>query len=157
VSDRTTALGLLAVCGSLFWQTYQIRRPTFAAFETFDAATFPRVVIALLAVFGLVLLIQGSGDVVPRRPTRADLMRWLVRYRLPLISLALFALYAAVMPTVGWFVDTAAYLITMQLMLQPGRRRRLATVLVGSLAFTWGLGFAFERFLHIVLPRAALF
>jgi putative tricarboxylic transport membrane protein len=157
VSDRLTALGLLAVCGFLFWQTYQIRRPPFAAFESFDAATFPRVVIVVLALFSLVLLVRGSGRLVPPRPSRADLVGWLVRYRLPFISLALFALYAVVMPAVGWFVATAIYLIAMQLLLQPGRGRRLAAVLAGSVAFTWGLGFAFERFLHIVLPRAALF
>jgi putative tricarboxylic transport membrane protein len=157
VSDRLTAIGLLGVCGFLFWQTYQIRRPPFAAFETFDAATFPRLILVVLAVFSLVLLVRGSGRLVPPRPNRADIVDWLARYRLPLISLALFALYAAVMPPIGWFVATASYLIAMQLLLQPGRGRRLATVLAGSVAFTWILGFAFERFLHIVLPRASLF
>ncbi|HEV8535462.1 MAG TPA: tripartite tricarboxylate transporter TctB family protein [Candidatus Limnocylindria bacterium] len=157
MSDRTTALGLLAVCGFLFWHTYQIRKPPFAAFEAFDASTFPRIVIAALALFSLVLLVRGSGVLIPRRPTRADLIGWLGSYRFPLISLALFALYAAVMPAVGWFVDTAIYLIAMQLVLQPGRGRRLAAVLAGSAAFTWALGLAFERFLHIVLPRASLF
>jgi hypothetical protein len=157
VSDRLTAIGLLAGCGFLFWQTYQIRRPPFAAFEAFDAATFPRLIIVVLALFGLVLLVRGSGRLLPPQPTRADLVGWLARYRLPIISLALFALYAAVMPLVGWFVDTAIYLIAMQLVLQPGRGRRLAAVLAGSAAFTWILGLGFERFLHIVLPRAALF
>jgi len=61
------------------------------------------------------------------------------------------------MPAVGWFVDTAAYLIAMQLVLQPGRGRRLALVFAGSLVFTWALGLGFERLLHIVLPRAWLF
>jgi hypothetical protein len=157
VSDRTSALGLLAVCGFLFWQTSEIRRPPFAAFEAFDAATFPRAILLLLTVFSVVLLVRGAGSPLPRRPARADVTRWLARYRVPLISLALFALYASVMPTVGWFLDTAIYLIAMQLVLQPGRGRRLVAVLGGSVAFTWTLGFAFERFLHIVLPRATLF
>jgi hypothetical protein len=157
VSDRTTALGLLAICGFLFWQTYQIRKPTFAAFDAFDAATYPRAVIAVLAIFSLVLLARGAGPFPRRLATRDGLARWLARYRLPLISLALFAVYAAVMPVVGWFVDTALYLIAMQLVLQRGRGRRLVAVLAGSVGFTWGLGLAFERLLHIVLPRATLF
>ena len=157
MSDRLIAVALLIGCGFYYWQTFSIRKPPFAAFESFDAATFPRAVAIVLAAFALVLLIRGSGGLITRRPTRDDVRRWAGRYRLPLISLALFALYAAAMPAVGWFADTAAYLIAMQLVLQPGRGRRLALVLAGSLVFTWALGFGFERLLHIVLPRASLF
>jgi len=157
VSDRQIAVALLAGCGFFYWQSYSIRRPTFAQFEGFDAATFPRAVVVVLAVFALVLLIRGSGAIAPPRPTREDLARFAQRYRLPLISLPLFAAYAAAMPAIGWFLDTAAYLVAMQLVLLPGAGRRLALVLGGSLAFTWAVGLGFERFLHIVLPRAGLF
>jgi hypothetical protein len=152
-----TAIGLLAVCGFLFWQTFAIRKPPFAAFDVMDAGTFPRLVILTLALASLVLLVRGSGAVLPRRPTRADLARWLERYRLPLISLPVFALYAAALPPLGWFVATATYLVVMQLVLRPGRGKRLAAVIAGSLAFVWVLGLAFERLLHIVLPRPTLF
>src|SRR5919197_4596388 len=101
MSDRLVALLLLAVCGFFYWQTFSIRRAPFAAFETFDAATFPRVVIALLALFSVVLLLRGSGPVIAR-VTRADTRRWLVRYRLPLLSLLAFALYAALLSPLGW-------------------------------------------------------
>jgi len=157
VSDRLIAVALLAGCGFLYWQSYSIRKPTFAQFESFDAATYPRAVIVVLAVFALVLLVRGSGALVPGRPSRADLAAWVRRYRLPLVSLPLFAVYAAAMPAIGWFIDTAAYLVAMQLVLLPGAGRRLALVLGGSLAFTWAVGLGFERFLHIVLPRAGLF
>ena len=157
MSDRLTAVALLAGCGFYYWQTYSIRKPGFAQFEGFDAATFPRAVVIVLAVFAMVLLVRGSGALVPPRPTRDALMRWGRRYRLPLITLPLFALYAAAMPAIGWFVDTAAYLVAMQLVLLPGAGRRFALVLGGSLAFTWAVGLGFERLLHIVLPRAGLF
>lgn len=157
MSDRSIAVALLAGCGFFYWQSYAIRRPSFAAFEGFDAGTFPRAVVVVLAIFCLVLLARGSGALITRRPTRDDLGRWVARYRLPLISLPLFAAYVAAMPPIGWFADTAAYLIAMQLVLQPRGGRRLAVVVAGSLAFTWALGLGFERLLHIVLPRAGLF
>ena len=157
MSDRLIAVALLAGCGLFYWQTYSIRRPGFAQFESFDAATYPRAVAVVLAAFALVLLVRGTGALLPRSPTRDDLVAWASRYRLPLISLPLFAVYAAAMPAVGWFIDTAAYLAAMQLVLLPGAGRRLALGLGGSLAVTWAVGLGFERFLHIVLPRAGLF
>ena len=157
MSDRLVALALLAVCAIFYWQSYAIRRPPFALFETFDAAAFPRLVLGLLAVLALALLVRGSGPVRPRM-TRQGLRRWLVRYRLPLVGLGLFAVYALVMPQIGWIAATTGYLVAMQLAILPRRGvRDLAIVLGGSLVFTVVLGAGFERFLHVVLPRPELF
>ena len=78
------------------------------------------------------------------------------QYRLPLLSLALFPLYALAIPPIGWVAATSVYLIAMQLVLHPRRGLRLATLVVGSVAFSWLLAFAFESYLHVVLPRAGL-
>ena len=157
MSDRLVALALLAVCGVLYWQSTLIRRPPFAAFETFDAAAFPRAVIVVLALLCVALFVRGGGPVVPR-VTRDDLRRWLTRYRLPLIGLGLFALYALVMSPLGWNASTIVYLVAMQLAILPRRGPRdLALVVGGSVAFTLVAGAGFERFLHVVLPRPDLF
>ncbi len=156
MSDRVVALALLAVCGILYQQSFAIRQPPFAAFEALGAESYPRGVIAALAIFALILLVRGQGRVLPG-VDRAALSSWLARYGLPLASLALFALYALVMGPVGWFAATFAYLVVMQLVLRPRGGRLLAVLVVGSLAFTLLLGETFERFLHVVLPRAGLF
>ncbi len=157
MSDRLVALALLAVTGVLFWQTFLFRRPPFAAFESFDAATFPRIVLALLALLGLALLVRGSGPVRPR-VTRQGMRRWLGRYRLPLVGLGLFAAYAQVMPQIGWTAATIGYLVAMQLAILPRRGvRDLALVFGGSVVFAVVLAAGFERFLHVVLPRPDLF
>ncbi|SRR6266511_3890484 len=156
MSDRLVALALLAVTGILFWQTFGFRRPPFAAFEAFDAATFPRILLALLAALGLALLVRGGGPVVPRI-TREGIRAWLDRYRLPLLSLPLFGVYAFVMPKVGWNAATIGYLLAMQLLLLPRRGAALALMVAGSVAFTLVVGAGFERFLHVVLPRPDLF
>ena len=83
MSDRLIALALLVGCGFLYWQTYSVKKPPFAAFESFDAVTFPRAVLIVLALFALVLLVRGAGTLVPRHPTRDELRLWLRRYRLP--------------------------------------------------------------------------
>ena len=73
MSDRLIALALLVGCGFLYWQTYSVKKPPFAAFESFDAVTFPRAVLIVLALFALVLLVRGAGTLVPRHPTRDEL------------------------------------------------------------------------------------
>lgn len=156
MSDRFVALVLLAVCGVLYWQSFAIRKPPFAALESLGAEAYPRGVILVLAIFALLLAARGHGPLLPG-VDRAALRSWLARYHLPLLSLALFALYALVMGPIGWFAATFAYLVVMQLLLLPRRGPALGYVIAGSLAFTWLLGEAFVRFLHVVLPRAALF
>lgn len=156
MSDRQVAVVLLGVSGVFYWQSLVIRPPPFAAFEALGAETFPRWVIAVLAAFSLILLARGRGPLLPR-VDRAPLALWLARFRLPLLSLALFAAYAVAIPQVGWLPATFVYLVVMQLVLRPPTGRQLAYVVVGSFAFAWALGEIFERFLHVVLPRAALF
>jgi hypothetical protein len=156
MSDRLIGLLLLGACGLFYWQSTLIRQPAFAAFEALGAETFPRAVIVVLGLLGLVLAIRGRGPVIGRI-TPADLRAWSDRYRLPLISLALFVLYAFAIGPVGWYIATAVYLAAMQLVLLPRLGRQLAYVLAGSVIFTLGLGQVFERLLHIVLPTAQLF
>ena len=157
MSDRLVALALLAVCGFLYWQSTFIRRPPFAAFETFDASLFPRAIVVILAVLSLALLVRGSGPIVPRL-TRDGVRRWIARYRLPLIGLGLFAVYAVAMPQLGWNASTILYLVAMQLVILPRRGPRdLALIAGGSVVFTLVVGAGFERFLHVVLPRPDLF
>lgn len=155
MSDRLVGLLLLAGCGLFYWQSFAIRPPPFAAFETLGAETFPRAVIVVLALFSAVLVVRGPGPLVPHVDGAAA-RAWLERYRLPLASLALFALYAVAIPLVGWLAATIAFLVAMQVLLRPGRGREIYVV-GGSIAFAWALAFLFERFLHVVLPRATLF
>jgi putative tricarboxylic transport membrane protein len=156
MSDRLIALLLLIVCGFFYWQSSLVRRPAFAAFEALGPETFPRAVMAVLALLGVILLIRGKGSPIPRI-SRERFAAWLDHYRLPLISLALFTIYALAIPQAGWIPATAVYLVVMQLILKPRRGAQLAYVLVGSLAFSWLLAYVFETYLHVVLPRTGLF
>ena len=156
MSDRLIAVILLAVCGFFYWQSFFIRKPPFAAFESLGAETFPRAIVVVLALFSLILLIRGRGALAPRL-VRERLRPWLERYRLPLTSLALFAAYAAAIAPLGWLVATVAYLVAMQFLLLPRSGRAIGYVLAGSFAFAFLVGQLFERFLHVVLPRAGLF
>lgn len=156
MSDRLTALVLLGVCAVFAAQTLVIRRPPFAAFEAFGAETFPRGVIAVLALFSAVLLVRGRGRLL-RAVDRARLRSWLETYRVPAVTLGLFAAYAWAIPLVGWLAATAAFLVALQLVLLPRRGAALAAVALGSLVFAVALAQGFERFLHVVLPRGTLF
>jgi hypothetical protein len=156
VSDRLIGLLLLGACALFYWQSTLIRQPAFAAFEALGAESFPRAVIVALALLSVVLAVRGRGPLA--RPLAvADVRAWLDRYRLPLVSLALFVSYAFAIGPFGWYIASALYLVAMQLVLLPRLGRQLVYVLAGSLLFTVALGQVFERFLHLVLPRAQLF
>lgn len=155
MSDRLIGLLLLGACAAFYGLSTQVRRPTFAAFEALGAETFPRLILALLAVLSIALAIRGSGPIL--RPVgAADLRVWWDRYRVPVSALALFLVYANLVSPIGWYAATAAYLVVMQLVLHPRMGRALGYVLGGSLVFTIALGQVFERLLHIVLPKALL-
>jgi hypothetical protein len=155
MSDRLVGLLLLAACGFLYWQTTFIRRPSFAAFETLGSETFPRAILALLALFSVVMALRGGGSVVPR-VGRARLGAFIDRYRLPLLTLGLFVAYVLAIERVGWLASTVAFLVALQVVLRPPRGRQLAYVLGGSAAFAIAVAQIFERVLHVILPRGTL-
>lgn len=155
MSDRLIGLLLLGACAFFYWQSTLIGRPPFAVFEALGAETYPRAVIAAIALLSVALVVRGGGPVMAF-PSSADVRAWTSRYRLPLVSLALFLVYGTIIPVVGWYPTTAVYLVVMQLVLHPRLGRRLAILVIGSLLFTVALGQVFERLLHLVLPRGQL-
>jgi len=152
--DGVAGLLLLALSILLAIQTREIPRSPFLPL---GADFLPQVLLAILAAGGLLLLVQ---DLLRHRRQRAP-REGLSRFRdvpgtIPAIFAA-FAGYVLLMPTLGFFLATLAFVAVAQVLLGPYRPRdlpRIALVAVGTATLTYMI---FERYLHVLLPRGVLF
>ncbi len=152
--DGVAGLLLLALSILLAVQTRQIPRTPFLPL---GADFFPRVLLGILAAGSLLLL---ALDLLRRRQkqgTREGLPRFRdVPGSIPAIFAA-FAGYVFLMPTLGFFLATLAFVAVAQILLGPHRPRdlpRIALVAVGTATLTYLI---FEQYLHVFLPRGLLF
>lgn len=152
MSDRAIGLLLLVFCGVMWSQTYAIRTPAFAQFQQLDSPFFPRLIIILLAICSAILLVRGTGRLVPAGGP-AGVVRVVRDGRHVLVTLALFVLYVLAMPILGYVPATTVYLVAMQLYLRPRGPKGIAAVVLLSAVGSYALALVFTQFLHVVLPR----
>lgn len=152
--DGVAGLLLLALSILLAVQTRQIPRTPFLPL---GAEFYPRVLLAILAAGGLLLL---ALDILRQRRQEAP-RETLPRFReippsIPAIFAA-FGAYVFLMPILGFLPATLAFVAVAQVLLGPHRPRdlpRIALVAVGTATLTYLI---FERYLHVFLPRGVLF
>ncbi|MBI3003115.1 MAG: tripartite tricarboxylate transporter TctB family protein [candidate division NC10 bacterium] len=151
--DGVAGLLLLAISGVLAVQSRHIPRSPFLPL---GADFFPRILLILLAAGGLLLLVQ---DLLRhrKRPAPESLARFRdVPPSVP-TTFAAFAAYIFLMPTLGFFLATLAFVAVAQVLLGPYRPRdlpRIALLAIGTATATYLI---FERYLHVLLPRGVLF
>ena len=109
---------------------------------------YPRLVLGLTAVFAVALVAFDLARAKrPRAPSGA-------RYGAVVLHFALFALYAAAMPWVGFRIATFLYVAVVNATLDPPKRwagwLRVGALALGTVLVTY---FAFERYLLVLLPR----
>ena len=152
--DGVAGLLLVALSILLAIQTRQIPRSPFLAL---GADFFPSVLLIILAAGGLLLLALDLVRHRRREPSREILPR--LRDIPPSIPavFAAFAGYVFLMPTLGFFLATLAFVGVAQGLLGPHQARdlpRIALVAIGTATATY---LVFERYLHVFLPRGLLF
>jgi hypothetical protein len=156
MSDRLIGLLVILFSAVMYYESYAFREPPFQTFEGMGAEFFPRAILIGLGILGVILLITGKGSLLPRW-TLGGMRAALPRYRGVIISMSLFPLYIVGITFIGFLYATVIYLIVMQLALFPRRGLSILYVVVGSVAFSWGLVELFRRLLNVVLPRGSLF
>lgn len=152
--DGVAGLVLLGLSILLVIQTRQIPRSPFLPL---GADFFPRILLILLAAGSLLLLALDLARHRRKEVSPETLPR--LRDVPPSIpaTFAAFAGYVFLMPTLGFFLATLAFVAVAQVLLGPHRPRdlpRIALVAVGTATATY---LVFERYLHVFLPRGALF
>ena len=150
--DGLAGLAILAGSAVLYWATLSIESNPLVPVSP---AFYPRLVIAVTALLAALLLVQ---DVLARRRAPARVARApgtaAPKYGMVVLLFALFAAYVLALPPLGFRVATFAFLVVMQLALEPARTpRRWIVTLVVALAATFVAYYVFEQYLQVLLPR----
>ena len=157
--DVVIAILLLVFCGVFFWASFDIRQPDYG---TLMPSTWPRVIIALLALLSVIYLVQSLKhgiDEVDQRdvPAEPGVRAWFSHWQNPLWCFGLFFVYLALMPVLGMLIGGIGFVFILLGVLGGWQRQTLplhaavAVIAVGGMwsLFTYGLG--------VILPSGIIF
>jgi len=148
VIGRDGWAGLVVAAASLvlFWLTLGLERNPLVPI---GPGFYPRLVLGLSAALGAALLVR---DLLLRsRPARAPSG---LNYRLVALLFGAFAVYALLLPLLGFRVATFLFVLGASFLLEPPRRAGLWARGVALAAITMGVTFyVFEQYLAVLLPR----
>ena len=147
--DVVVAVVLLLICGIFFWASFDIRQPDYGSLKP---STWPRVILALLALLSLVYLAQslkGAGDQAEIDEDKPrDVRGWLAYWRNIFWCFALFFAYLVSIPILGMLIGGVLFVFLLlgviggwtwqNVILHAG----VALLTVGGMwsLFTFGLG-----------------
>ncbi len=149
--DGLTGLAVLAASLALFWATLGLERHPMVPV---GPGFYPRIVLGLTALFALGLVV---ADLLARRRQAAPAAAGgpgARNYPLVAAAFGVFAAYAFALPWLGFRLSTFFFLVAMPVVLErPADRRRWILIGVLALAATAVIYYAFEAYLHVLLPR----
>lgn len=152
--DTITGLVVLATSLVLFWATLGLERHPMVPV---GPGFYPRIVLGITAGMALLLVVL---DVLARRRSAPEAERPALggaarpNYALVVAAFAVFTAYVLALPYLGFRIASFAFLVAMQAVLEPPHAvRRWVVVLAVALAATAASYYAFERYLHVLLPR----
>ncbi len=156
MSRRDALVGALVVglTGLLLWQTGRIASPPFIPI---GPAFYPRIILVVLGLLGVGLLVQGlvatppPAPVPPRSAPGGGQRGWLVA-----LCFALFAVYTAALPWLGYRLSTGLFVAATQWALGSRTLRSAPACLAVGAGTAVATYVVFELYLHVLLPRGVL-
>ena len=151
--DSLIAVFLLLVCGVFLAASFEIEETNYG---TMQASLWPQVILAVLALFSLLLLGQSLRHRPVPREGAGGLLSWLLGYRNPLLCYALFLAFLLTLPILGMLVGGSLFVFGMLSLLGPpglGRVPFHAAVALGSVGFMWAV---FTFALGVFLPAGLI-
>lgn len=146
--DGWAGLAVLALCAILYWLTLGLKgNPLVPIGPEF----YPRIVIGITAAFAALLVV---ADLLTRGKTPPLRAAAKPNYALVASMFAVFGLYVAALPYLGFRIATVLYVAaTTVLLARPRGATGWAKVLVLALVTATVTYFVFERYLSVLLPR----
>lgn len=126
--DRALALSMLVMSGILLVETRDISPPT--SWQPYGSALFPQILLGIIGALSLLLLLRTFWVPSADRKTRPDrprrsLASWIKHNSTVLSLFGLFALYALLLPLIGYLPATLTFLVTsLALLLGIDTRRK---------------------------------
>ncbi len=145
---RDGVAGLVCLAGSLVLLTATRGLPQ-AALVPIGPGFYPRIILVITALLSAALV--GSDLLRRERPKRTP-----ARYRLVVLTFAIFTAYVFALPWLGYRLSTLAFVGGLQATLEPPRGRRWWRVLAVAVATALATYYVFEVYLSVLLPRGRL-
>ncbi|CAO1667264.1 MULTISPECIES: tripartite tricarboxylate transporter TctB family protein [Salinicola] len=125
--------------------------------EPLGAGSFPRLILGALVIFNLAIVVQSMAALrVTDRSASAGARQWFLQRRLAFATLAAFAVYALLMPWIGFALASLLFLLAVQFILGARRGRRLLIAALVAVIFGLGLYMLFSHVFLISLPAGRL-
>ena len=152
--DAGIGVGLLVVCGILYWQAGLVSSPPFVPI---GPAFYPRVVLTLLAGLALWLIVEDflRGRVPARKAAKPA--GPVPNYRKVLLAFLVFLGYVAGLSFIGYLASTFLFVLGLSWMIGPRNVRELPKLVVIATLTALATYLIFEKYLYVFLPRGLLF
>ncbi len=151
---REGVAGLVCLAGSLVLlaATWGLPGPTLLV--PVGPGFYPRIILGITAVLSLALIVADYAARRRRAPARRQEGAAPENYGLVMACFAVFGLYVAALPWIGFRISTFVFVAALQTVLDPPRNRK-AWIVVGATALVTTLVtyYLFNNYLLVLLPR----
>jgi hypothetical protein len=152
--DIWIGLGLLALCGVMYWQAGLVPVPPFVPY---GPSFYPRVTLVVLAGLAVWLIAETWSQGSAVAAAAAKRTGPAPDYRRVVLGFALFLGYVGGLSILGFLAATFLFVLGMSWALGPRRLAELPKLLALALGTAAGTFLLFEKYLHVFLPRGCLF
>jgi hypothetical protein len=152
--SREGMAGLVCLVGSLVLlaATWGLPGPTLLV--PVGPGFYPRIILGITAVLSLTLIVTDYAAQRRRAPARRQAGAASENYGLVAACFAVFGLYVAALPWIGFRISTFIFVAALQAVLAPPLDRK-AWIVVGitALVTTLVAYYLFDYYLLVLLPR----
>lgn len=159
--DTVIAVALLLACGVFAVASFEIREPDYGQLSP---ATWPRVVVGILALLSVIYLVQSirkgmpepDGDTAGQDPGGRGVAGFFAYWRNVFWCFALFLAYLLTMPYLGMLIGGLAFVFLLLNALGGWQPKQLLLHGVIAVVTVGGMWALFTFGLHVILPRGEL-
>jgi len=152
--DTGIGIGLLAICGLLYWQAGLVSVPPFVPI---GPSFYPRVILILLAGLAVWLIAE---DLLKRRAPARHAKKAAgspLDYRRVLLGFIIFFAYVACLTLIGYLTATVFFVLGLSWSIGPRDVREIPKLIAVAIGTALATYLVFEKYLYVFLPRGLLF
>ena len=152
--DTSIGVGLLALCGLLYWQAGLVSVPPFIPI---GPSFYPRVMVIFLAGLAVWLIAE---DLFKRRTSARETKKATgpaPNYRRVLWGFLIFLGYVACLDLIGFVTSTFLFILGLSWAIGPRNAREIPKLFAVAAGTALVCYLLFEKYLYVFLPRGLLF
>jgi putative tricarboxylic transport membrane protein len=152
--DTSIGVGLLALCGLLYWQAGLVSVPPFIPI---GPSFYPRVMAIFLAGLAVWLIAE---DLFKKRKSARETKKATgpaPNYRRVLWGFLIFLGYVACLDLIGFVTSTFLFILGLSWAIGPRNAREIPKLFAVAAGTALVCYLLFEKYLYVFLPRGLLF